>query len=228
MYSVICFEILPLPENAIIHEINHAITRDEVILIMEENQTISSVHKIGLIVDVDTSYQNNNEIIIEELINDKTSQDITKIFKQKGGDLTSFCLNIPFIYPYQENFYLIDEFYDTFKEYIKISRISDNKNALVERIGKTNYDNYENMVNSLYTKDTSKIDKLKEENHLKIKNMIAEMKKVDNNSHDISKQDLDDYLEDLKNQGFKIKMINDIPDEVDDLLNTNEENIIRR
>ena len=64
----------------------------------------------------------NTEIITEKLINEKASIEIAKIFKEKCGDLSSFCFDIPLAYPYQHNFYLVDEFYDLFKEYIKITK----------------------------------------------------------------------------------------------------------
>lgn len=223
MDRIISFQILSLSERAIIHEINHSITRDNIAYIIEENKLIGAIHKSGL--NIDHAYQNNIEKIIEELINEKASQEIVKIFKEKGGDLSSFCFDIPLAYMYEHNLYLIDEFYDTFKKYIKIARISDNKNALIDRIGKTNYEKYISMVNSCYTEDLSIVDLLKEENQPKIKIIIDKMKNVANNSHDISQQELNDYYDHLKNQGFKVKLLNNISVESNDLSNTDEENV---
>ncbi len=223
---IISFQILSLSERTIIHEINHAITRDNLVYIFGEDQQIKAIHKAGL--SVDFSSQNRIERIIEELINEKASQEITKIFKEKGGDLSSFCYNIPFIYPYLENLYLVDEFYDTFKKYIKVARISDNKNELINRIGKTNYVNYIDMLNSYYSEDLSTIEQVKKEAQSKIKIIIEQMKSVANNSHTMSCQDLNDYYNILRNCGFKVKLLNQESVEQNNLLDSNKEKAKRR
>lgn len=229
--KVIFFAILCLSEKTIIHEINHAITNDIIAFNYNDEKIKERLFKSGLFTDV-TGQSEKNENILEELINEKAALEITKIFKQKGGDFSSFCLNVPTLFcPYNMNLYLIDEFYDTFKEYIKIARISENKNVLIERIGKTNYENFIKLVNSCYTRqysDLSIIEEIKKRNLPKIKQIIDEMKKEAKNSHEMSQQELDEYFEQLKNQGFKVKMINDNFVDTDNLSTDTEESIKRR
>ncbi len=129
------------------------------------------------------------------------------------------------------NLYLIDEFYDTFKEYIKIARISENKNALIERIGKTNYKHFINLVNLGYTRqysDLSIIEEIKKRNLSKIKPVIEEMKKEAKNSHEMLQQELDEYYEYLKSQGFKIKILNDNSVDTNSFSADTDENVKRR
>lgn len=202
---IISFQILSLSESTIIHEINHAITMDIMALITEENRPMGAIHKSGLSIEI--SHKNNIAKITEELVNEKAGREITKIFKQRGGDLSSFCFNISLSYVYESNLYLVDEFYDKFKKYIKIARISDNKNALVERIGKSNYENYLSLVNYFYTEDITTIDKNKEENEKRIKIIIDEMRGVEKISHDLSQQELNDTYKYLESKGFKTKIL---------------------
>ncbi len=228
---VIFFEILSLSESTIIHEINHAITADNIVFAYKGDKLNEKIYKTGLYTD-STSKNNGIELISEELINEKASLEITKIFKQKGGDFSSFCLDVPLLFkPYNMNLYLIDEFYETFKEYIKIARISDNKNALIERIGKTNYDNFIRLVNSCYVNKyeyLSIIEQLKEKNLPQIKSIIDKMKKVENNSHEMSQQELEDYYKHLESQGFKVKRLNGNSLDTNTLSTDTEENIKRR
>lgn len=223
---IISFQILSLSETVIIHEINHAITRDNLAYIIDDNQPTKAIHKTGL--NVDISSQIGNEKNAEELINEKASREITEIFKKKGGDLSPFCKNIPLAYTYDQNLYLIDDFYDKFKKYIKIARISDNKNALIERIGKTNYENYINIINSYYTEDLLDEDYQDEDVKQEISAIINQMENNANASHDISKSELNNYYKYLENKGFKVRILNDIPDETSNLDNDIEDTIKRK
>lgn len=224
MDRIIYFQILSLNEVSIIHEINHAITSDIIAGVMEENQSVAPVNKTGLSIDI--SHQNNGERMMEELLNEKASREITKIFKQKGGDLSAFCFDIPLIYPYEDNLYLVDEFYDEFKKYIKVARISDNKNQLVEHVGKTNYENYVALVNSSYTTEEELISKNKLKNQQKVKNIVDKMRSVESNSNDISQEEVNDYYESLKKQGYNVRVLNNIMDE--SRASTQNDNSIKR
>lgn len=220
MDRIISFQILSLSETVIIHEINHSITRDNLVYIIDDNQPIKAIHKTGLNVDIGSQigYEKN----VEELINEKASLEITEIFKKKGGNLSSFCKNIPLAYTYGQNLYLVDDFYDKFKKYIKIARISNDTNALIERIGKINYENYISMVNSYYSDDLFDENDQKEEIQQKINEIIKKMENHVNASQDISKLELYNYYKHLENQGFKVKIINEDFDETNNLDNAEE------
>ncbi len=213
MNRLISFQILALNERAIIHEINHAITRDALAFITEDNNHIGVVQKTGLSVDV--FHKNSGERNVEELLNEKASEEIEKIFKSKGGDFSSFCLNIPFLYPYKYNFYLIDEFYAQFKKYIKISRISDNKNELVSRVGKDEYEELVKLVDMCYTEDILQIESIKEKTLPKIRKIIDKMNENARSSHTTSKEEINTYIEQLQKAGYNLKMINNLYDESD-------------
>lgn len=117
---LIYLPLLKVAEKEIIHELNHALTET----FLTENIYFS---KSGIEVD-------GEETIINELINERISFDICKIFKRRGGDFSKIKLNT-FMDFYTKNLYLIDEFYNKFKDIIKESYITINKNNLVQRIG---------------------------------------------------------------------------------------------
>lgn len=130
IYRLICLPILTYPETAIIHEINHSLTSYPVATVSNQTKK-ETIEKTGVFV-------NDEEINLNELINEKASLEIFGIFKHHGGDLSMIYLDVS-ICDYTKNLYLIDEFYNKFKEIIKESYITLNKNNLVQRIGKDNY-----------------------------------------------------------------------------------------
>jgi len=200
--QIICFPILVIDELTIIHEINHAITEDILIKEVDEKKYSGTlVFKSGLSID-------ENERMFNELINEKTSQEIFRIFKEKGGDFTLFCTDIPFVYPHRNNLYLIDELYDKLKNYIKIAEISNNKNYLIERIGKDNYKKYVELVNKYYSSYPDEINKFKESALNEIKELLKLMEENVGKSIELSDEDLDLCFEQLEKQGHTIKFIN--------------------
>lgn len=214
MNRLVLFQILALDELSIIHEINHAITRDVMAVITEDNKIIDDVQKTGLNIDVSNQY--GEERIVEELLNEKASEEIKRIFKLKGGDLSTFCLNIPLEYPYEYNFYLIDDFYTKFKKYIKISRISDNKNELVSRVGKNEYEEFVKLVNTWFTEDISQTESRKKITLPIIKKLVDKMSENVDNSHTPSSNEINEYLEQLEKSGYNLRMINSLYNESDE------------
>lgn len=206
---IITFQILSLTESAIIHEINHAITRDYIAYIIEDERVTSAISKTGLSIDI--ASQSSDEKNLEELLNEKASEEITKIFKRRGGDFSAFCYDIPLEYAYEHNFYLVDEFYNLFKDYIKDARISDNKNTLVKRIGEDNYAAFLSLINSNYSTDLDQIAKNKQASTEQLKSLIAAMQKTANASSDISKEELERYYEELRQAGHTVTPISDLP-----------------
>lgn len=136
-------------DSSIIHEMNHNITSDELLLIEGENKE-NYVAISGL--NIDGYGSSNNERIIEELINEKSAIEITNIFHSKGGTYVEESANKDFAgeSPYRKSFYLIDKFYNHFKDIIKKARISGNKNLLLETCGKENYYQLVNLINKYY------------------------------------------------------------------------------
>lgn len=135
-------------ECSIIHEINHAIT--STIIFKFKNKVIE---KSGINV-----FPDDKAIILEELLNEIASRIITDIFKRKGGDLCSFCINVDLYNVYRNNFYLINEFFANFKSYIDKARISGNQNELLNRIGKTEFYEFASLVNDYFKSDAYLID----------------------------------------------------------------------
>ncbi len=219
---IISFPILQLSEKNIIHEINHALTAEVAFLLVETNQNIEEFTKRGLSNDF---LSKSKEAILEELINDKSSEEITKIFKRRGGNLSSFCFNIPLSNTYKFNFYLINQFYEIFKNYLKIARISENKNAIIDRVGTENYNNYVDLVNSLYTVDISQAESNEKENSSKIKSLINEMDHYSKNLKDISQQDLNKYYEQLQDQGYQVEILNNMDISNSQLLTEEDKNL---
>lgn len=217
MYRIISFQILNLSDVDFFHEINHAITRDNMIYIVNDdpkfniNLSVTPVHKTG--VSLNLPKHNNIESNLEELLNEKAAIETTKIFNQKGVSLNSIFLDIPFSYTYEKNFYLIDEFYETFKKEIIEARISDNLNILINKIGKNNYEDFVKLVNTYFSKDKNTIEKNKELAKDEIHKLIEKMKNEYNNSKDISKEELKKYYDNLKTYGNNIRILNDLPDE---------------
>lgn len=220
MDRIISFPLLILSEKSIIHEINHTITRDDIAYIEKEENNRIDIEKIGL--EINGSEGHKKERLIEELNNDKASYEITEIFKRKGGNLSSICFNIPFDSAYRHNFYLINDFYHSFKKYIKAARISENKNTLIRRIGKDNYNELIELINTYYTTDINLIEKKKEQSQEKLKEIINKMKLEEQTSTNITSQQLSEYYKQLENNGYHVRILNEIDNE------NNEDQIRKR
>lgn len=205
---IVCFQILLFNETTIIHEINHCLTREDLAYVTENNQRESTIHKVGVnLVNADRKNSSPN-IIIEELLNEKSSQEIAQIFKRRGGSLLPFCKNIPIVsYMYEKNLYLIEEFYNKFKEYIKSARITENTNALVERVGKENYEKFVELITSSYSEDVSNINQIKQKVLLQIEAIIKQMGNKAKASSDITEEQLQAYYEELRKRGYKVNIL---------------------
>lgn len=130
---IMVFPILTISENAIISAINLALTN-----------------------------QISNNLLTEKLLIEKAAREIAKIFKRRGGNLTSFCYGIPFDNTIDSNFYLINDFYKYYKKEIKNFIISDNKEALILKVGKENYTELDYLIRENYAIDSKEIELNKE------------------------------------------------------------------
>lgn len=198
----VVFHMLIFSEEAIIHEISHALMRQNYAdLYTDEGTFKMTFAKFGAEI-----YE--SEKLFEELINDKSSKEITKIFKRRGGDLTSFCFDVPLRYYYKENFYLVDEFYEEFKELLKAPRITLNKNGLVKRIGEDNYKEYCKLIKDYYSTDISVIVERKEEGKNKAHELVEKMKQNVKNDHDFTQREMNAFYQELEENGYEVTLLN--------------------
>ena len=141
-------------DSSVIHEMNHNLTSDELLLLESENGE-SHIAISGL--NIDGYNSSDNERIIEELINEKSAIEITNIFHSKGGKYLEESANKDFAgeSSYRKSFYLIDKFYNQFKDIIKRARITGSKNLLLETCGKENYYQLVNLINKYYNTEAT-------------------------------------------------------------------------
>lgn len=205
--KIVSFPILLCPDSVIIHELHHALTSEWMVDVSD-----GSIEKSGLEI---SSNDVVDDEVIEELLNEKASQEITAIFHQKGGDFSSFCLDIPYFKPYEENFYLIDSFYREFRPFIKCARITENKNALVERVGKDVYQRYVQFVEENYAEEKSAIEKRKKSSGPQLKALMQEMRDNVEKTPAFSQQELDQYYEWLRREGHTVTMLNQLDSNTD-------------
>lgn len=215
MDRIVSFQILSLGPESIVHEINHAITGDALALVVDNNQFIGTISKTGLSIDVCS--QNKGERCIEELLNEKASFDITQIFKRRGGDLSSLCLGVPLFYPYEENFYLVNKFYEQFKDYIKVARISENKNELVSRVGRKEYEKYVDLINAYYSEDSSTIKENKGKALPIVESLVDQMRIESQGDSYLSSDDINTYYEQLIQNGYNVRGLNNEENDINSI-----------
>lgn len=129
-------------DACIIHEIIHALTSN--VLAKLNGETIE---KWGFV----TKQDYYRDSYLEEAITELEASKINKIFVQKGGKF------INETYPFK-NFFatyllllpLINDFYEEFKEDIIFSRLTLNKNKILNLCGKDNYLNFTTAVDECY------------------------------------------------------------------------------
>lgn len=147
-------------DSMIIHEMNHNVTSD-VLFIVETEDEERDISISGL--NIDGTKNSENERIIEELINEKSTIEIIDIFHSKGGTYVekSARKNIIGESSYRKSFYLIDKFYNQFKNEIKNARMTGSKNLLLETCGKENYYKLVSLINKYYNTEPT-VEKISE------------------------------------------------------------------
>ncbi len=145
--------LIPLfaTDEDIIHEMIHAITYTPLYL-DDENEKYKG--KTGLAVS-----NNDGEILLEETITELEAKNIYKLLKKKNSktflaeyyDVTSNCYYNHFIN-------LISKFYKYFFNEITYSRITLNKNSLVQRVGKDLYERLTEFI-GYYAEDLYSLSK---------------------------------------------------------------------
>lgn len=208
---IVSFSILSLTEKAIIHEINHALTKNHLAEINDNGKHIGWVEKSGISAAIKGK---SEDICLEELLNDKASTEIIEIFKRKGGNLTSICLGNPVPYSYPANFYLIDDFYEMFKEYIKKARILEAKNELIARVGEATYQKFANLVQYRYSNNLETIKKNKRESMDQVEALLKQMQNNARNATNLTRESLESFYNELRAMGANVRVINVLNDDI--------------
>ena len=105
---------------------------------------------------------------------------------------------------YKDNLYLIDDFYTYFKEILKKARITENKNFLMKKIGKENYQQFLQLINKNYLETTEVFPKLEESVQNEIRTLINAMKEHEKSSYEYKKETLEKYYQTLSEEGYTV------------------------
>ena len=203
---IICFNLFLTDEEVLIHEINHAITRDW-ILEKRKNNITKLIDKAGLTIDDDGD---TDEEILEELLTEKSSMKIYEIFKRRGGDLTAFLMGGIYGSVYGYNLYLVDKFFDIFEEKIKIARMGDNKNFLLESVGRESYYLLSRLISQYYVTDGEPISQIKEYNLDRVLSVVSYMEEYAKHQERLTDEDLMSYYQHLIKLGKKVTVLNKV------------------
>lgn len=201
---LICFNLFVTDEKAIIHEINHSITKAWILRMFEDNmETIYA--KSGL------NYEDGiDDDVLEELITDKSSLKIYEIFKRRGGDLTSFLMGGIYESAYEYNHYLVERFFEYFEDLLKIARIGENKNLLLKKVGKEGYRLLCEAINDCYVTDGKVTDKNQKRNLKRINSIVDYMEEYAKSQEELSDDDINSYYQYLRDLGKKVTILNKI------------------
>lgn len=140
-----------------IHELNHAITTN-VLMIICDDKTNFAVEKSGIETlntkdeEQMSKEKNKCEYILHELLNDRMAQDISEIFHNNGGTILdeTNTYDIPVKMPYRIMLPLIEDFYQEYKELIKEASISENQKLLYSQIDKKTLQDFSEFINKTY------------------------------------------------------------------------------
>lgn len=186
---------------AFFHELNHVVCNSD--SYYEGHNYF--YRKTGLYIRDNTGVD-TNRLLFMELINDISSQEIYKLFEKRGGDFSKVFWGFDlFVSEYEKNLWLVDEFYQEFKELIKEASITDNCNELFYRVGKDNFKKFLNIFSDYYEQE---IDLEEKEVVLEcIHEIIMDMKEHVANTRHFTEEELNDYFENLESYGYRIKRL---------------------
>lgn len=200
---LVCFNLFLTDERVLIHELVHSLV-GELILKVRDSKRELSVEKIGISIYDD---RESLEDVFEELVVDKISGKIYEIFKRRGGDLSSFLSGGIYGGSYALNYYLIDEFFDAFEEELKRVLMTDNKNYLLEKVGKDNYYQYCKLINDNFVSGYPS-DSFKKKNINKINLIVNSMMENVKRQEEYSEDDWNQYFAYLRSMGKKVTVLN--------------------
>ncbi len=173
--SFVLFPCILCNDKNLIHEIEHVVVFQALCYVEDKKYWIS---KSGLRI------QTKEEMFFEELINERSAIDITKIFHDMKCTVLENDGYIKISNVYDDYLGLIDMFYNKYSSVLKIARITDNYNLLYKYVDKDIFKQYVCFIYKLY-----------EEN-----------KKIDDNDILIAKK----YVMDMKKDGDKkLKLVKD-------------------
>ena len=146
---VISLPIFSIDDEALIHEINHAICSR----IISTGNDNNCVVQCGLNISNDSSTYK-----IMELVNDMQARKIYKIFKNKynGNILTNLAEDSIDIEAEYKKYSIIKFLFKEFEEELKESCISGNLDILFDRLDYNNYISICNIINSNIDEDSKK------------------------------------------------------------------------
>lgn len=200
---LVCFNLFLTDERVLLHELVHSLV-GELILKVRDSKRELRVEKIGISIYDDAE---SVEDIFEELVVDKISGKIYEIFKRRGGDLSSFLSGGIYEGSYEPNYYLIDEFFDAFEEELKNVLMTDNKNGLLEKVGKDKYYLFCKLVNDGFVSGYP-TDSVMENNMKKIRDVVNDMMEYAKNYREYSEDDWNQYFAYLKSMGKSVTVLN--------------------
>ena len=140
---IIALPIFAANDKNLFHELNHAICSQ---MIFRDKKPII---KCGL------EYEDMDKLYIYEIINDKISLEIYDIFKSKCRDkiLNFNILSKELTNVYENYHYLIDSFYEHYKEKLKLSSID---NIPFQIVGKDAKQQFKDLSSIIENKKSNK------------------------------------------------------------------------
>ncbi len=140
---IIALPIFAASDKNLFHELNHAICSQ---MIFRDKKPII---KCGL------EYEDMDKLYIYEIINDKISLEIYDIFKSKCRDkiLNFNILSKELTNVYENYHYLIDSFYEHYKEKLKLSSID---NIPFQIVGKDSKQQFKDLSSIIENKKSNK------------------------------------------------------------------------
>lgn len=194
--DVVNFIFLPIfscGDIFLIHELNHAVTSD-VLLLTNEDEIIRN----GLIVENDDESANE---YLEELVNEFTSSKILNIFKSKGGNILDNEQLFSATIPYEDGLYIIDDIIIKIEEELKHIRMNGDINKLKYFLGNENYFKLSKYCDKILKRYIIPEKKYKK-NLSYIKKFVKYLKTDDYLIDD----DLEEYILKLKNVGYNVNL----------------------
>ena len=213
---IVSFQLLTNNDNILIHEISHSETSAPSCTIKAlYEDDFCEYEKNGLYASIEFADSEYDKIkIIEEILTEKSCDEVRQIFKSKGGNIFDSILAkglfaegqlLEPIDGYRKDFYLIDEFYEAFKEEIKEARITENLNVLVKKVGKENYNKFTEFVSGcceVELSDGARLILAQE-----VSKIVADMKEYSKTQRDFTEEELNAFYEELRGNGHNIKRL---------------------
>lgn len=201
--NLIFFPALVTFDEDLIHEINHGITTSVLAIKDYEEKKFGYLLKIGSHIS-----DKNSNIALEEILNQKSTLEIEKIFHDLGGKI----FNIPDFSCIRNNynllFPLINKFYDEYKDLIIKARMTENKNILFSKIDKEVFLEYEKFISEMFINVKERLKNkefyISTEEIKYADELVDKMKKYKQKEIDMK-----EYLKELKKHVKSVRILNE-------------------